>query len=138
MSWKLTLPPFFRRERSSGALNDGAKRKQCLLGKWTADELQAKRQARIRPDDVAYLRAATGDSIIYSPYAQRTEDVKGENQVYEGANILGASATLFSFMDEKDDVHEKPHAASLRNFTGSVRFERVKLLLRADAYQRCL
>ena len=29
---------------------------------------------------------------------------------------LGASATLFSFMDEKDDVHEKPHAATLREF----------------------
>jgi subfamily B ATP-binding cassette protein MsbA len=38
---------------------------------------------------------------------------------------LGASATLFSFMDEKDDVHEKPHAATLRNFSRSVRFEHV-------------
>jgi len=38
---------------------------------------------------------------------------------------LGASATLFSFMDEKDDVHEKPHAAVLRGFTRSVRFEHV-------------
>jgi len=38
---------------------------------------------------------------------------------------LGASATLFSFMDEKDDVHEKPHAATLRGFTSSVRLEHV-------------
>jgi len=38
---------------------------------------------------------------------------------------LGASATLFSFMDEKDDVHEKPHAATLPNFSRSVRFEHV-------------
>ena len=38
---------------------------------------------------------------------------------------LGASATLFSFMDEKDDVREKPHAATLRNFSRSVRFEHV-------------
>jgi len=38
---------------------------------------------------------------------------------------LGASTTLFSFMDEKDDVHEKAHAATLRRFTGSVRFEHV-------------
>jgi subfamily B ATP-binding cassette protein MsbA len=28
-------------------------------------------------------------------------------------------------MDEKDDVPEMPHAATLRNFTGSVRFEQV-------------
>ncbi|HYN14582.1 MAG TPA: ABC transporter ATP-binding protein [Terriglobales bacterium] len=38
---------------------------------------------------------------------------------------LGASATLFSFMDEKDDVHEKPHAATLPNFSRSVCFEHV-------------
>jgi subfamily B ATP-binding cassette protein MsbA len=38
---------------------------------------------------------------------------------------LGASATLFSFMDEKDDVHEKPHAATLPNFSRSIRFEHV-------------
>jgi subfamily B ATP-binding cassette protein MsbA len=28
-------------------------------------------------------------------------------------------------MDEKDDVHEKPHAATLRNFSRNVRFEHV-------------
>ena len=38
---------------------------------------------------------------------------------------MGASATLFSFMDEKDDVHEKPHAASLASFSRSVCFENV-------------
>jgi subfamily B ATP-binding cassette protein MsbA len=38
---------------------------------------------------------------------------------------LGASATLFSYMDEKDDVHEKPRAAALPNFSRSVRFEHV-------------
>jgi ATP-binding cassette, subfamily B, bacterial MsbA len=38
---------------------------------------------------------------------------------------LGASATLFSFMDQKDDVHEKPHAATLPRFRQSIRFERV-------------
>ena len=58
-----------------------------------------RRNKRIRPDDVAFLRAATGDSIIYSPYAQHTDDVKGENQIYEGANILGASATLPEMRD---------------------------------------
>jgi putative ABC transport system permease protein len=53
-----------------------------------------KRNKRIRPEDVAYLRWATGELILYSPYQQRSEDVKGENQVYEGASILGVSATL--------------------------------------------
>ena len=38
---------------------------------------------------------------------------------------LGASATLFSFMDEKDDVHERPHARTLPKFAHSVRLEHV-------------
>ena len=38
---------------------------------------------------------------------------------------LGASATLFTFMDEKDDVHEKPHASKMPSFSESVRFEHV-------------
>ena len=69
------------------------------VGRLSSRQLADKqrRNKRIRPDDVAYLRAATGDSIIYSPYAQHTDDVKGENQVYEGASILGASATLPEF-----------------------------------------
>src|ERR1017187_4462952 len=53
------------------------------VGRLTSRQLvdKQRRNKRIRPDDVAYLRAATGDSIIYSPYAQRADDVKGENQV---------------------------------------------------------
>jgi putative ABC transport system permease protein len=58
-----------------------------------------KRNKRIRPEDVAYLRSETGQQILYSPYQQRSEDVKGENQVYEGASILGASATLPEIRD---------------------------------------
>ncbi len=71
------------------------------VGRLTSRQLADKqrRNKRIRPDDVAYLRASTGDSIIYSPYAQRTDDVKGENQVYEGASILGVSATLPDMRD---------------------------------------
>jgi putative ABC transport system permease protein len=71
------------------------------VGRLTSRQLvdKQRRNKRIRPDDVAYLRAATGDSIIYSPYAQRADDVKGENQVYEGASILGVSATLPDMRD---------------------------------------
>jgi putative ABC transport system permease protein len=73
----------------------------AAVGRLTSRQLvdKQRRNKRIRPDDVAYLRAATGDSIIYSPYAQRADDVKGENQVYEGASILGVSATLPDMRD---------------------------------------
>ncbi len=58
-----------------------------------------RRNKRIRPEDVTYLREETGSDIIYSPYAQRTEDVKGDNQVYEGASIIGTSYTLPEIRD---------------------------------------
>ncbi|HYA94657.1 MAG TPA: ATP-binding cassette domain-containing protein, partial [Terriglobales bacterium] len=45
---------------------------------------------------------------------------------------LGASTTLFSFMDEKDDVHEKPHAVALPSFCRSVRFEHVSFSYAAN------
>jgi len=58
-----------------------------------------KRNKRNRPEEVTYLRSATGDQIVYSPYQQRTEDVKGDNQVYEGATIIGVSHTLPEIRD---------------------------------------
>jgi putative ABC transport system permease protein len=64
-----------------------------------------RRNKRIRPDEVAYLRETTGDEIMYSPYEQRIEDVKAvaqksaANQVYEGAIILGVSYTLPDMRD---------------------------------------
>jgi len=71
------------------------------VGRLTSRQLADKqrRNKRIRPDDVEYLRASTGDEILYSPYAQHTDDVKGNNQVYEGASILGVSATLPNMRD---------------------------------------
>ena len=38
---------------------------------------------------------------------------------------LGASDMLFSYMDQKDDVREKPRAAVLHRFSDSVRFDHV-------------
>ncbi len=38
---------------------------------------------------------------------------------------LGASSSIFQFMDEKDEVREKVHATTLPNFRQSVRFEHV-------------
>jgi putative ABC transport system permease protein len=71
------------------------------VGRLTRKQLADKqrRNKRIRPEDVAYLRTVTGDTILYSPYQQRSEDVKGDNQTFEGAAILGASATLPDIRD---------------------------------------
>ncbi|HUB28192.1 MAG TPA: ABC transporter ATP-binding protein [Terracidiphilus sp.] len=38
---------------------------------------------------------------------------------------MGASASIFSFFDAKDDVRERPHAATMKGFTQSIRFEDV-------------
>ena len=43
---------------------------------------------------------------------------------------LGASSTIFAYMDAEDEVTEKPHALALRKFSDSVRFEGVSF---ADA-----
>ncbi len=43
---------------------------------------------------------------------------------------LGASASLFSFMDEKDDVHEKPHAGHAARFRAQRPLRARELLLR--------
>jgi putative ABC transport system permease protein len=58
-----------------------------------------RRNKRIRPDDVAFLREATGDRILYSPYQQRVEDIKGGSDVYEAGNLIGASYTLPEIRD---------------------------------------
>ncbi len=68
-----------------------------LSARQYADKLRLNK--RIRPEDVTYLRQVTGDDVIYSPYQRRTEDVKGDNQVYEGATIYGVSSTLPQIRD---------------------------------------
>lgn len=71
------------------------------VGRLTRKQIaeKQKRNKRILPDDVAYLRQVTGDTMIYSPYQQGIQDVKGDNQVYEGASILGVSSTLPDIRD---------------------------------------
>jgi putative ABC transport system permease protein len=65
-------------------------------GRLTRKQLVDKQRTnkRIRAEDVAYLRAMTGDRIIYSPYQQRFDDVRAEGRLFEGAVILGSSASL--------------------------------------------
>jgi putative ABC transport system permease protein len=58
-----------------------------------------KRNRRIRPEDLRYLQAVTGDQIMYSVYRQRSEDVKHEDNIYEDAAILGVSAALPELRD---------------------------------------
>jgi putative ABC transport system permease protein len=53
-----------------------------------------KQNRPIRPDDLKYLQAVTGDTILYSPYNQRVEDIRRETLRSEGASILGVSSTL--------------------------------------------
>jgi putative ABC transport system permease protein len=68
-----------------------------LTGKERAEK--QRRNKPIRPDDVTFLRSATGDEIVYSPYTQRVDDVKAENQTYEAASIMGSSYTLPEIRD---------------------------------------
>src|SRR3954471_18587939 len=65
----------------------------ATVGRLTRKQVveKQKRNKRVRPEDVAYLRSTTGDEVIYSPYTQRTDDAKGENLAYEGASIIGVS-----------------------------------------------
>ena len=71
------------------------------VGRLTRKELAEKqrRNKPIRPEDVDYLRSVTGDTHLYSPYQQRFDDVKGENQVYEGGAIIGCSHSLPEIRD---------------------------------------
>jgi putative ABC transport system permease protein len=73
----------------------------AAVGNLTRRQLieKQRRNKPIRPEEVEYLRAVTGESIIYSPYNQRAEDVRGDGVVYEAAGILGASATLPEIRD---------------------------------------
>jgi len=73
----------------------------AAVGRLTSRQLADKqrRNKRIQPDDVTYLRDATGDRIIYSPYQQRVEDIKGGSDVYDAGNLIGASSTLPDIRD---------------------------------------
>jgi putative ABC transport system permease protein len=71
------------------------------VGRSTPAERAAKlrRNKRIRSEDVEYLRQTTGNQILYSPYRVRIEDVKRENETFEGASILGVAAALAEIRD---------------------------------------
>jgi putative ABC transport system permease protein len=71
------------------------------VGRLTRKQIVEKQKynKRLRAEDVAYLREINGDDVLYSPYQQRIEDVKGENLLYEAASIIGVSHTLPDIRD---------------------------------------
>jgi putative ABC transport system permease protein len=71
------------------------------VGRLTRKQMveKQKRNKRIQPEDVAHLRDATGDQVIYSPYGMRFDDVKRDSFIFEAASILGASHTLPDIRD---------------------------------------
>ncbi len=66
------------------------------VGKMTRKERAEKLRVNkeIRPEDLAYLRATTGETMLYSPYRNRVEDVKYKELTFESANIIGTAAVL--------------------------------------------
>ena len=70
-------------------------------GRLTRKELfeKLRKNRRLRKEDLEHLRLTTGDQILYSPYQQRAEDVRFEDQTYEGAIIIGVSASIAEIRD---------------------------------------
>lgn len=66
------------------------------VGKMTRKERAEKLRVNkeIRPEDLAYLRATTGDQMLYSPYRNKVDDVKYKEITFENASIIGTAAVL--------------------------------------------
>ena len=49
---------------------------------------------------------------------------------------LGASSSIFSFMDVEDDVQEKPHAKVIKEFRNNIRFDHVSFSYNDEEHAR--
>ncbi len=58
-----------------------------------------KYNKRIRQEDYAYLKGATGRQILYSTYRQRSEDVRRGEQLLEDVIVIGVAAQLAEIRD---------------------------------------
>lgn len=58
-----------------------------------------KRNKRIRKEDFEYLRMTTGSDIMYSPYQFKSDDVKYNDRIFEGAMIIGVAAAISEIRD---------------------------------------
>jgi putative ABC transport system permease protein len=68
-----------------------------LTPKQRAEKLRRNRQ--LKRTDLVFLREATGESVLYSPYLQRADDVKRGEQTMEGCSISGVSSYLEQIRD---------------------------------------
>lgn len=70
-------------------------------GRITRKEIAEKlrKNHRFLMDDVEYLRQATGQKVLYSPYRNKFEDVKAREVTYEQASVIGVSASLPDIRD---------------------------------------
>lgn len=70
-------------------------------GRMTRKELseKLKRNKRIRREDADWLRAAAGDTTLYSPYQQRAADVKRLSFISEDVSIIGVAANMADIRD---------------------------------------
>jgi len=58
-----------------------------------------RRNKPIREEETRYLQAVNGDTIMYSPYRQRTADIKRENLISEDATVNGVGADMVVIRD---------------------------------------
>jgi putative ABC transport system permease protein len=54
---------------------------------------------QIRPEDYTYLKQATGQQVLYSPYRRRAEDIRHQGLLMESVSIVGAAAHLAEIRD---------------------------------------
>jgi putative ABC transport system permease protein len=71
------------------------------VGRLTARQRveKLKYNKRVGNDEVKFLRTVAGEDILYSPYQQRIDDVRAENQTFEGAVIIGVSYSMPEIRD---------------------------------------
>jgi putative ABC transport system permease protein len=71
------------------------------VGNMSRKQLQEKLRynRQIRLIDMNYLRSATGDQVMYSPYDQRSGEVKTNSQSFDQATIIGVSASMPDIRD---------------------------------------
>ncbi|MCC6862176.1 MAG: ABC transporter permease [Bryobacterales bacterium] len=74
---------------------------QVLGGNLTRKEFFEKlRQNKpIRREDVAYLEQVNGDTTLYSPYRQRSTDIKRNGLIIEDTAVIGVSASMAEIRD---------------------------------------
>ncbi|MBV9504827.1 MAG: ABC transporter permease [Acidobacteriia bacterium] len=74
---------------------------QIAAGRITRTEYfqRLKRNKPIRDADLRFVKAVSGDDVLYSPYQNNTADVKRENFTCEDTAITGVSADIATIRD---------------------------------------